>query len=40
VVGLAIDLFIWAMVRSAITIEEQRLHAGADDAAPTEALAT
>jgi hypothetical protein len=40
VLGLAVDLFIWAMVRSAITIEEQRLHSGADAAAPTEAFST
>jgi hypothetical protein len=44
VIGLAVDLFIWAMVRSAIAIEEQRLHSGADapapDPGPTEAVAT
>ena len=40
VIGLAVDLFIWAMVRSAIAIEEQRLHSGADEPAPTEAVAT
>ena len=43
-IGLAVDLFIWAMVRSAIAIEEQRLHSGADapapDPGPTEAVAT
>jgi hypothetical protein len=42
VLGLAVDLFIWAMVRSAIGIEERRLQSGADAdvPAPTEALAT
>jgi len=34
VIGLAVDLFIWAMVRSAIAIEEQRLLLGED--APQE----
>jgi hypothetical protein len=34
VIGLAVDLFIWAMVRSAITIEEQRLHASTGDPEP------
>jgi hypothetical protein len=40
VIGLAVDLFIWAMVRSAIAIEEQRLVSGADEPVPTEAVAT
>ena len=40
VLGLAVDLFIWAMVRSAITIEEQRLHARAHAPEPAEAAAT
>jgi hypothetical protein len=42
VLGLAVDLFIWAMVRSAIGIEERRLRSGADAEAPApaEALAT
>jgi len=40
VIGLAVDLFIWAMVRSAIAIEEQRVHSGVDDSPPAEALTT
>jgi hypothetical protein len=42
VLGLAVDLFIWAMVRSAIAIEERRQLLGEDEAVPTpsEALAT
>ena len=34
VVGLAVDLFIWTMVRSAITIEEQRQLLGDDPSEP------
>ena len=50
VLGLAVDLFIWSMVRSAIAVEEQRQLLGEDDgpstaatspaASPTERLAT
>jgi hypothetical protein len=35
VLGLAIDLFIWAMVRSAIAVEERRVLLGDDDASPS-----
>ena len=38
VFGLAVDLFIWAMVRSAIAIEEQREHLGADADTDTDAV--
>ena len=37
VIGLVVDLFIWAMVRSAMAIEEQRLLLGEDEPAPTPA---
>jgi hypothetical protein len=39
VLGLAVDLFVWAMVRSAITIEEQRRLLGEDasESAPSPA---
>jgi hypothetical protein len=41
VIGLAVDLFIWAMVRSAIAIEERRLLLGEDElVAASETLAT
>jgi hypothetical protein len=42
VIGLAVDLFIWAMVRSAIAIEERRELLGEEDAvaAPAASLAT
>ncbi|MFM8303060.1 MAG: hypothetical protein ACKOA9_01990 [Actinomycetota bacterium] len=35
--GLAVDLFVWAMVRSAIAIEEQRLELVAEDAPGVQA---
>ena len=37
VLGLAVDLFIWAMVRSAIAIEERHLLLDDDDTAPSPA---
>jgi hypothetical protein len=37
VLGLAIDLFIWAMVRSAIAVEERRALLGDDDASTATA---
>jgi hypothetical protein len=42
VIGLAVDLFIWAMVRSAIAVEERRELLGDDVPvlAPTESFAT
>jgi hypothetical protein len=42
VLGLAVDLFIWAMVRSAISVEERRLLLGeeAPEPAPAEPIAT
>jgi hypothetical protein len=42
VLGLAVDLFIWAMVRSAIAIEEQRALLGDEalDPLPAESVAT
>jgi hypothetical protein len=41
-IGLAVDLFIWAMVRSAIAIEERRQLLGEDEpvSTPTESFAT
>jgi hypothetical protein len=42
VIGLAVDLFIWAMVRSAIAVEEQRVHLDVEPRppTPTESIAT